>query len=476
MLTSRSRFVVCVTCVFSLLIITHHVMKLRPNVTPLPVEKMAKKLESDGKVDSRADVIPSGDSTYIITQTFGGQMTRAIRNMMVQQCWGASLGQTYLVEPFSSHSMLYHSSSQWSRSKLHDAVRFSEFYDLRHYNLNSQREGSIELVTWEKFLQNAPRQSVVLVTPEKKCNLSWKKRLSPGARFLSNCSFNDAFRDFVNGLKTFNFKVIKVVCVDCSTLIVPLTPRELHKELYEGHGFQRVTVLVNAWRNYVYTSSWLQLPKLCKLCENPSTSIRLRPSKLVKNHTQYYKKTILKSRSLVAVMIRTERFLVQQVSGKIQTNLSSCINRTLQVLDKIKTEMRNVGTFLTLDIGRFGSHGMQTPNVVSRLTSHGEDTEETIAYIADNTIKYVYNGTLSRETWEETFVESSGGITDTGYIAMLQRNIATEADCLILMGGGSFQQVAAYQYIQNHHNVTSNNCFHTVCVTSSFDNTFKKYV
>ena len=36
------------------------------------------------------------------------------------------------------------------------------------------------------------------------------------------------------------------------------------------------------------------------------------------------------------------------------------------------------------------------------------------------------------------------------------------------MGGGYYQQVAAYQYIQNHPE-PSTHCLHTVCVTPDFD-------
>ena len=479
MLAKRLGAVVCATCVLTLLVVTCCVVKLTqegPAIRSL-TDRSAKKLRGSDSVS--LDVLSTGlinDSSYIITQSFGGQMTRAIRNMMVQQCWGASFGHpSYLVEPFSSNSFLYHTSRLWSKAKrreLRNAPRFSEFYDLDHYNFQSRRQGSIELVTWEHFIKNAPRQAVALVIPQQKCNLTWKRKTSNN-RLLSNCSLSEAFQDFIVGLKTYEFHVIKVMCVDCTRLEMPLTPKELQSELYEGHSFQRVTILVNAWRNYAYTTSWLQLPKLCALCETPSMSVRLRPSMLVRRHTQYYKEAFLKHHGFVAVMIRIERFLTQQVSGRVQSNLSSCVNETLQVLDKTKTEMKNVDTFLTLDVGRFGSRVMRTSNAVSRLTSHGTDTGDTITLLAENTIKHVFNGTLSFKEWEDTFTDASHGITEMGYIAMLQRNIATEANCLILMGGGSFQQVAAYQYIQNHPN---DYCLHTICVTQSFVKLFKEYI
>ena len=401
-------------------------------------------------------------------------MTRGIRNMMLQQCWGASLGHgtTYIVEPFLSHSNLYHSSSFWTRldkGELHEAAKFSEYYDLQYYNEKSLEDKSLKLVTWENFLKDAPRNSVVLVVPEQSCGLGSNKHISSGVKLLSNCSFTSSFRDFIVGLEKYNFRIIKTVCVHCSQLASPINIRELHSEIYQAG--QRISLLINTGRNFAATSSWLRVPSVCRLHQSPSTSMRLRPSLSVINHTRYYKRTIIGNKCIVALMLRIERFLMQQRSQRtIQNNLTSCVNTALKIHDKIRKE-KNAGTFLTLDVGRFGSHVMQHSLAVSRLASQGGDTMESITSLAKDTIKHIYNGRFTLKTWEETFVEASGGITEMGYIAMLQRNIATEADCLILMGGGSFQQVAAYQYLKNHPEPSSR-CLHTVCVTQNFDKSF----
>lgn len=414
--------------------------------------------------------VPTSNCTYIITQTFGGQMTRAIRNMMLQQCWAVNLGRTsYIVEPFSANSDLYHSSTFWNNTKsgeLHDAARFSEFYDLEYYNVKSKGDKSTELVTWEHFLKMAPRHCVVLVIPQQPCRFDSKQ--ASKKKFLSNCSFTKVFQDFVTGLKRYNFHVVKIACVYCSVLQSPLTLKELHDELYTGHNFSKVTILMNMWRNFGFMSSWLELPEFCKLSEDPSRSTRLRPSLMVTNHAQYYKNMIIGSHGIVAVMLRIERFLTQQVSGKTKETLTLCVNKTLDIYDRIKKQRKDLGAFLTLDIGRFGSHVMQSSDAVTRLTANGEDSMESISSLVENTIRHLYKSRFTLKSWENTFIEATGGITEMGYIAMLQRTIATEADCLILMGGGSFQQVAAHQYMKNHPNPSSQ-CVYKVCVTPSFD-------
>lgn len=251
----------CATCMITVLIIAYVVsnpktgifpnMKMRPKQDNnyVAMKFFTSKLERDdvlmkespngllqttpkiaGGKDLHLDVTPQvathdGANGYIITQTFGGQMTRAIRNMMLQQCWGASLGYTsYIVEPFSSRSNLYHSSSFWTeadKGKLYDAARFSEYYDLQHYNLKSQKDKSLTLVTWENFLENAPRNSIVLVIPQQSCTLGLRED-TPNEKLLSKCSFTKAFQDFITGLKKYNFHVVKVVCVHCNRLHLSL--------------------------------------------------------------------------------------------------------------------------------------------------------------------------------------------------------------------------------------------------------------
>ena len=247
-----------------------------------------------------------------------------------------------------------------------------------------------------------------------------------------------------------------------------MTMKELQGELYAGHKLSKVTLLINFWRSFDFMSSLFELPEVCRKSEGPSVSTRLRPSTMVANHAQYYKENILKSQHITAVMVRIERFLEQQVTGITHESLTSCINTTLDIHDKIKTGRKDVGTFLTLDIGRFGSHVMQRSNAVTKLAAHGEDSVESIASLVESTILYLYNNRFTLKTWEDTFIEASDGITEMGYIAMLQRSIASAADCIILMGGGSFQQVAAYQYIKSHPDPSSQ-CLYQVCVTQSFD-------
>ena len=49
---------------------------------------------------------------------------------------------------------------------------------------------------------------------------------------------------------------------------------------------------------------------------------------------------------------------------------------------------------------------------------------------------------------------------DKGYIAALQRVLASRADCLVLVGDGDFQAMDVLDFMQYHN---SKECIHVVC-------------
>ena len=438
---------------------SYYLARLDGEDTPLIFNRTGQGDERSSHIKEASPTHESQSGGYILTRSYGGQMTRAIKNMMIQQCCGATIDTSLkIVEPFSSRSNLYNSPKFWTiagKGKASNAARFSDFYDLDCYNRRSLEDNMLQLVTWENFLRDAPRSAVVLsVSSLHDCENGMD---APKLQLTSGCSWSNDFKKFVTALSTkYKFHVINKVCVKCEAY--PVALRELQTMIYGQSNISRLTVLVDAWLSKdIY--KWLQVPKLCNVNEDPSSLARLRTSEVIASHTRYYVDKILGGRRTIAVMIRTEMILEKQLFGRTNGSLSSCIYTALRIHDELKTLSTNTSTFLTLDVGRFGSTVMQDPSKVERLKLHKEDSVEFFSNLA---IEHLYNGKYTQGTWEETFIEASGGITDTGYISTLQRNIATGAECLILVGGGYYQQVAAYQYIEKHPDPSSR-CLHTVC-------------
>lgn len=414
---------------------------------------------------------------YVITQTYGGQMTRAIRNMMIQQCWAGTISDPLrIVEPFSSESNLFHSPRFWDalrRNQLHEAATFSEYYDLDYFNKLSQKEKGASVVKWNDFLNNAPRAAVVVTIPPGGCRgLSSSTISKPQHLSTSKCKGSKDYQAFLQGLLRLNFRFVKELCVDCDHLQRPLTLSELQNDVYGGRKVSETTLIFSGWRNYNVISNWLQLPSYCAGAQKPDSSTRLTPSLSVLNHTNHYRKKILKGKKVIAVMLRIERFLTLKVMGRSNETVDSCLSNTLKIHERVLQNpiMANSSTFLTVDIGRFGSGIMKDPSTVARF---GQNSLSSIREAVYHMFKDLYKGRWTMPTWEQSFIEATSGIVERGYIAMLQRSIATHADCLILMGGGSFQQVAAYQYMK-HHQGQPKPCLYSVCATESFSQSISK--
>ena len=149
--------------------------------------------------------------SYILTHTFGGQLTRAVRNMMMQQCWARGLSSSLaLLEPFSQESQLLHMPAIWDavmRGRARGIARFSDFFDLDLYNQASLESGGIPLVSWEEFLLRAPRQVLVVMTPQASCSLIVNHHLQT--------TVDKYFEDFLKTLQLMNFYIIKIVPINC---------------------------------------------------------------------------------------------------------------------------------------------------------------------------------------------------------------------------------------------------------------------
>ena len=73
----------------------------------------------------------------------------------------------------------------------------------------------------------------------------------------------------------------------------------------------------------------------------------------------------------------------------------------------------------------------------------------------------LYNNSLTMQKWEQSFIEATDGITDSGYIAAIQRTIVENSQCLVLFGGKSnYQQALLLAYKEKQVFKT---CIYEVC-------------
>lgn len=119
--------------------------------------------------------------------------------------------------------------------------------------------------------------------------------------------------------------------------------------------------------------------------------------------------------------------------------IQSCLRELVYSADKVKGR---TGGHLPM-VGKYGS------NTWKRAVKD-QDTLKTAITDTRKVMATLLHHQMSLEEWEGTFLEAAGGVTNEGYIAALQRTIASRADCLVLMGGGSFQEQVLQEYFHVH--------------------------
>ena len=123
---------------------------------------------------------------------------------------------------------------------------------------------------------------------------------------------------------------------------------------------------------------------------------------------------------------------------------------------------------MTTDVGVFSWR-----RILSVLNYTSKE-EEHVFNLAKTAVERLVNQTFA--DWEKTFVVSTASSRhwqSPAYIAALQRTIASSSDCLLLFGGGNFQEVALSAYVHNYPN-RSAQCVHIVCASRELKRNLKK--
>ena len=114
--------------------------------------------------------------------------------------------------------------------------------------------------------------------------------------------------------------------------------------------------------------------------------------------------------------------------------LLQCSKQLKVELDKIRSRHE---IFLAIDLGTFGSKKYSAGDKLTPLKNQ--------IYLD------VFNGSLTADQREECLKIAAGGITDRGFIAQLEKVIAINADCIILLGRNSgFVSTSLTLYLKRH--------------------------
>ena len=349
------------------------------------------------------------------------------------------IGPVYVVEPFIDGSVIH-------GLPRNNTLRFSDFFDIDVYNKVSVEDGYAELASWEDFLQNAPR-SVVLV----ETHIHHPKTTRTKVRWNSHdCNHQ------LDTLSEHGFCVVRVVDAylhsDVSSYKQIISGDEMDRVVLGDWKPNNVTVIFNNW-------SWHWIvgnnASICRKAQEVGLWDKLYPSQALLRSAKDFEDQIFTSKSHpfhVAIMLRIER-VVKTQENKVST-LENCMKKVVNITSDLQKGRMFKQPFVTLDIAEYGSNSlMKYSGITSTLIPQLLATvRNSLGPLAGR--NRIFNFDMTTITH---------GITDHGYVAALQRTIASRADCLVLVGGGNFLKLALGHYL-NFHPIPSSWCIHTVCM------------
>ena len=413
---------------------------------------------------------------YVLTLDFTGQQIAGVRGIVSQQCWlGAFNLPMVIVEPFIIDSHMIHSTKLWGNAA--QAQRFSDYFSLEDFNRHTTNP---QVVKWEEFLQHAPRKIITVTIGNvfnKGC-LQYTESMCTSRlanhdlinRFVVGCTQTSKMNDALYHLKARGFRHVKSVCLNCQDSEMVFTPDMVTRYIFGSHDPSKVTLLINTWKFTVQLSPQCQPSSSCGNFTSEVLAQRVKPSQKLQTYSDRYISSMHGSQTnipKIAIMIRLEWYLIMQRNHILDT-VETCLKKVVETFQNLTETKFHLGTraqaLLALDIGRYGSDTFD-----STLEKHNLSTEyyNSLMEQMKSTVLKLYGGEQTFEEWEDTFQNATGDTEDRGLVAALQITIASKADCLVLMGGGHFQQIALQYYIQQHPNPTDR-CIHYLCIPANF--------
>lgn len=384
---------------------------------------------------------------YVLAENYYEQQTMGLRNMMQLQCWAQSL-KLGVVKPVMHDSFL---RTPLDTAQQANFLKFEDSFDEEEWAHQTERLGYVPLISWSEFLAAAPRDVIVVQFEHPSVSMvKSRQRSGQGIlhtpdylRYTAGCSGKWPTARDVSFLKSNGFHIIRTVCFNFY-YGDQLTLEEFNHHILGDHSPSSVTIVLETWRG-ISSAQRVLLKDVCQNTALVQEHISLSP-RLAQQAQQYIHKYLGGSRRYLAIMGRLE--ISQLTVHKKVPVVPFCLEETLAQWKKLKTSSKLDKTFLSIDIGRFGSKKYRS----------GLQPEIQMSF--NKFFQTLFGMSASVKEWEKRF-ELVAGTRDAGYIGLLQKVLVTRAECILFVGGGAFQRHALHLYKQLHPDPKTQ-CYHIV--------------
>ena len=455
-MTVSVKNITSVAILFTALMAVVVILHLQVNTTQIQFPKIKDERTSIMQGLAKIKSHPPAPAMYVVILKFAGQQCNGFASLRDFQCILPSIyNNSYILEPQIKDSYM--------RTFINGSLHFSSFFNLEHFNTQSRKLGHSEIIKDERFVKFSARHVIVIIGKYygSKERVIWKAQDNH-----SKCLGSEEIKPLRKLKKVLLnerhmkqkciVRVIEVNSFYSHSLKVEWSDRESvkHKQrlydfIFDKWSPHEVTLVVDFW------SEGIRVPGTLCNRTNFHTITPVPSTKLIST-ARKYEETFMKGESKVAIMLRVEYLLIQTRERKYNNALSNnfikkCFQETLSLQRKATGNRTGILPLMTLDIGgQYGTDSLRR-----------EPSAKDAVIMAKDLLTSLYNGSWTISEWEKSFTQVTDGVTDRGYIAALQRVLASRADCLITTGGGSFQNLARNDFMYYHN--SSSKCVFRVC-------------
>ena len=430
--------------------------------------------------DEEVFILDGREYLFTIVLHFTGQQASGIQALINLQCRALSLELPMVIlEPvmtrnkFKAMPHIPFSGSDGSEVDIpqpEPALLFDDLFNLANFNKISRDLNYSQLVPRDYFFEKAPRKIVLVFIYEGERNelpeltRLWPKRNESSGKcfdpLTSQLNLDPKYQLYQIIQK--GFCIVKVILFRMTrgeALI--FTEAQLRSNILGQMKTTDFTLIFNIWMPKFV------LPGIkgreCIDSGYHSSKGQFQPSRRLLANAKYYKKHFMNSTdSHITLMIRLEQiymFLHRPRSAYGNWTVKKCLDVAIEKVEEYQGS-RSLGLpFVTLDVGRYGSKTLKS--------IESEKLKNDTKYIS-KLLSSVYDHHWNLKKWENSFTESTGGIVDSSYIAALQRTLASRAECLVLVGGGMFQELTMRKYMESHKK--EDWCIEFLCIKDRIDN------
>ena len=384
---------------------------------------------------------------YIFPYSIYEEQTNGAKNLWQLQVFAKQVGM-HVVEPFAKDSWFTMADIA---PNFIQALRFGDYVDIDKWNHLVTRDGGNPLIQWKEFITKAPRKAIILYTDKHQTI-----RMPLTTTYDKACKVERQIATSDLHWIRENFDVIKTVCYLCATHKPhALSIKEFVALVLADSNLQpdEASLIIVNWLGIRKTRVHLLPIKMFTTVLH--RKFTFPPSKRVMAAYKAYVQHYIGDHKYVGIIFRTHHVMYFSPLKGSFTNQSKyllqCSKCLSDVLDKVRNRWK---IFLAYDMGLFGSI-----NYVK---------DKRLVPLQKQIFLDVFNGSLQVNEREEHLIKAANGTTDRGVIALLEKVIATNADCIILLGQHStFVQSAGKLYASIHQ---TNSCIVSICFEPVYDN------